>query len=80
MSKDIRDKILHTLADKEHSENQTGHYSSEKVAELLNLPRAKIEEQMDILESQGLIQFHKGLGPTPYSANITPQGRLSIED
>ena len=78
MSQAIRQRILEIL--KAH--DQTGSaviYSDERLVNDLAIGVKEVQDQLDILEEEGLVEVYRAFGPS-YAATITPMGKLHLED
>lgn len=76
--KPTRDRILLVLLGHDDSGSPTFKMDKELAGEL-DLPLKHVQDQMLILESQGVVQMVKAFGPS-YGARITSQGRLYLEE
>ena len=78
MSNVIRRKILEIL--KAHDDSGSAqYYSDKKLAEELGMSVKEVQDQLEILEGQGLMEVDKVMGPE-YSAMINHRGKLYLEE
>ena len=73
----LRAAILRTI----NTQQATGTsemLSDDKLATATGADNRDVQRQLDILESEGLVELAKTFGPT-YAAWLTPKGMLAVE-